>query len=380
MGYFSWKTSDTKETIWNKHTGRAETVYLYCPDGKKIKEDDYDGYGVFGGKDAYALLAKWNAPDECTGNVDHDRGIGIDLTYGDKPLKFELKFSFSPSETYNGLEPAEQADNQGFFDEEEDEEEEEYMCSDCGNKECICEDEVDACLASKVKAEVDPLRIKKLASLLKRSITKGIEMRPYTQYSGRGMMGLTCYGVILDRSDYNKLVASLEKSDIGFNSDNLGMDFIVYFRWVKYENIKKYLPEELKEEIEEDMASVTASMPKKIIVKGQVYMLASEVSKKSEAAWRSLWLKLDKIDGCSVCKPQSWGDIQLKVSASRTGINELLKTDPLPEINADKTKYPLEALSPKNSQYYIVKVPGEGKFLVDNQGYDYGRYWIRLSV
>ena len=58
MGFFSWITSDTHESISNAYSDRgALPVYLYCPDGTKIYEPDYQGYGDFGGHDAYALLA-----------------------------------------------------------------------------------------------------------------------------------------------------------------------------------------------------------------------------------------------------------------------------------------------------------------------------------
>lgn len=119
MGFFSWKTSDTGRSISNKYSNRgALPVYLYCPDGTKIYEPDYEGYGRFGGQDAYALLARWNRPDECCGNDDEDRIIGIRLGCDDRQmekLRFPLKFAESGSFAYDELKAASNCEFQGFF-------------------------------------------------------------------------------------------------------------------------------------------------------------------------------------------------------------------------------------------------------------------------
>lgn len=119
MGFFSWKTSDTGKSITNRYSSAgARPVYLYCPDGTKLYEPDYDGYGVFGGHDAYALLAQWNCPEKCCGDEEEDRIIGIDIGCSNEDmasLKYPLKFAESPGFTYEGLEPAENCPYQGYF-------------------------------------------------------------------------------------------------------------------------------------------------------------------------------------------------------------------------------------------------------------------------
>ena len=63
MGYFNWKTSDTKKTIWNinsRYGAKPSPVYLITEDGRHWAENKYDGYGVFGGKDIYVLIAELN--------------------------------------------------------------------------------------------------------------------------------------------------------------------------------------------------------------------------------------------------------------------------------------------------------------------------------
>lgn len=62
MGFFSWLTADMGESIPNRYSGREmRTVYLLQPGGKPpIAEPEYEGYGVFGGKDAFVWLAEQN--------------------------------------------------------------------------------------------------------------------------------------------------------------------------------------------------------------------------------------------------------------------------------------------------------------------------------
>lgn len=64
MGFFSWKTCDTKESIPNRHSNQeCRTVYLLQPNGEPpIRELAYDGYGMFGSPriNVYDWLAAHN--------------------------------------------------------------------------------------------------------------------------------------------------------------------------------------------------------------------------------------------------------------------------------------------------------------------------------
>ena len=88
MGSFSWITQDTHKSI---AVTSPKKVYMLDNKGNKWKESEYEGYGVFGGKDFYQLVAEMNADfyqdvkDRLTGDIDNDRDIGIDLAYGNKP-------------------------------------------------------------------------------------------------------------------------------------------------------------------------------------------------------------------------------------------------------------------------------------------------------
>lgn len=92
MGYFSWLTADTKQSIPNIHAHHAragKTVYMLQPNGEApIEEKRYEGYGVFGGVDAYEWLAEKNLPKEIVESYrkfDEDEGVrdlGIWLATG----------------------------------------------------------------------------------------------------------------------------------------------------------------------------------------------------------------------------------------------------------------------------------------------------------
>lgn len=93
MGFFSWLTVDGGKSISNSYSDLgALPVVLLVPQefGKDIIEEEYEGYGRFDEQDAYALLARWNKPEQCTGIDKDDRGIGIYLE--EKEIKYPLKF------------------------------------------------------------------------------------------------------------------------------------------------------------------------------------------------------------------------------------------------------------------------------------------------
>jgi len=169
MGFFSWVTSDTEMSITNRYTERgALPVYVLCPDGTNIYEDNYNGYGVFGGKDIYELVAEWNrenlTPDylrkpersrwsddeqgqiwyesavrryelSCNRLTDYKEGmtdeqmfekygedwkrtLGIDIAcYDDQnaALRYPIKFVENPNVDYESVKPSNGCPNQGFF-------------------------------------------------------------------------------------------------------------------------------------------------------------------------------------------------------------------------------------------------------------------------
>ena len=75
MGFFSWRTQDTDRSIPSTYSNRDTfRVYMVNPvTGDIYAEDNYEGYGVFGGKDFYELVAELN------GGGDRNDGIGISM-------------------------------------------------------------------------------------------------------------------------------------------------------------------------------------------------------------------------------------------------------------------------------------------------------------
>ena len=87
MGFFSWKTMDTDTSIPSQYSNRKTfRVQMMDNKGNVFTEDSYEGYGVFGGKDFYELLAEMNGfTSDKTGDeyTDEARGFGIDIAFKD---------------------------------------------------------------------------------------------------------------------------------------------------------------------------------------------------------------------------------------------------------------------------------------------------------
>ena len=124
-GQFSWMTQDTGQQIGSEDENKIP-VYMFDDKGKFWFEKDYDGYGVFGGKDYYELLDQMNGGEG-------DRSRGIDLAFGEiktsSPVLFPAlvvgasNFNYK---THDFTKEAEHDPNQSWYDasnEEEDEDE-----------------------------------------------------------------------------------------------------------------------------------------------------------------------------------------------------------------------------------------------------------------
>lgn len=117
MGQFSWFTQDSHRRIVN---GGNMKVVMTDNKGNKWHEDYYGGYGEFGGKDYYALLAEMNGItlNDCGGDTNKHRCEGIRLAFadghvhGDNPNVLHPSLSES-GEYFDGVAP-ESDPNQGF--------------------------------------------------------------------------------------------------------------------------------------------------------------------------------------------------------------------------------------------------------------------------
>lgn len=106
MGFFSWLTADTKESVIVNSRRRA---YLLQPNGQKpIIAKRYDGFGSFGDTDAFSWCAKANiAPDIIKTMTDSEiYGAGVALSMGNyyEDVNTKEKFAIFHG-PYRGLEP-----------------------------------------------------------------------------------------------------------------------------------------------------------------------------------------------------------------------------------------------------------------------------------
>ena len=111
MGFFSWNTQDTNRSIVNFHSN-IDTFKVIMTDNKENQwiEENYEGYGVFGGKDYFALL------DEMNGGTG-DRSRGIDLYYSRND---DVKYpSLSECGAYFFKKPEDCKEQGYFYDENE---------------------------------------------------------------------------------------------------------------------------------------------------------------------------------------------------------------------------------------------------------------------
>jgi hypothetical protein len=80
MGQFSWLATDTGEQIFNDGTEQQTVTMVYKDkDGliHRVTEEDYQGYGVFGGVDFYDAVG-WMNKLKNTEHWDYrDVGIGL---------------------------------------------------------------------------------------------------------------------------------------------------------------------------------------------------------------------------------------------------------------------------------------------------------------
>lgn len=176
MGFFSFLTADTQESIANTFSGeRVRTVYLLQPGGKPpIEEVAYEGYGKFGGVDCYEWLAEMNFGNAslhslavnfdcghyhedgdaiyvCSLHIERGQETAFRVAIGEPTktivffdnyqsriaekggatmnslikdgtveeklgkLKYPLKFSFRRNARYESLQPSESCPHQGYF-------------------------------------------------------------------------------------------------------------------------------------------------------------------------------------------------------------------------------------------------------------------------
>lgn len=119
MGFFSFLTTDTKRSISNAHSSRGTfKVVMVDNHGEEYVEENYKGYGVFGGQDIFILIAEMNGywfdedkdPDQ---EYNRIRDIGVNLYYSER-TDVRLPNIYEVSQDWQDV-PLESCPNQGFF-------------------------------------------------------------------------------------------------------------------------------------------------------------------------------------------------------------------------------------------------------------------------
>ena len=153
-GQFSWFTQDTDQQIGSEPENTLPFVYMHDNKGNKWLEKDYEGYGVFGGKDYYELLDQMNGGDG-------DRSRGIDLAFDKEAVEagkvlFPALTVSSTLPSYHSFNEAPKDDpNQSWYTPEEDDDyimgddDEDYYSNRYGDED---EEELDE---SEVKEAMD---------------------------------------------------------------------------------------------------------------------------------------------------------------------------------------------------------------------------------
>lgn len=150
MGQFSWLDCKTQKQIVDD---KRKDVYVLVPaafGGGHIKEECYDGYGDFGGRDIYDLVVDWNAryiddvlaqrdswvcelSDEDVEELKRVRD-GLPLTREKREagilmacynrdnarLRYPIKITYDPTAVYEYCAPSLTDPNQGWEDDDDD--------------------------------------------------------------------------------------------------------------------------------------------------------------------------------------------------------------------------------------------------------------------
>ena len=123
MGYFSFHTNDTKEPIWNSCSGKGtKTVFLIDNKGNQWQEDNYEGYGEFGGMRFIDLFIKMNKHNDVVGLDTYDLYLHAHNKNHKlyNPNIIYPNLVINPNSKWKNEKPLDHY-GQGFWDEEEKE-------------------------------------------------------------------------------------------------------------------------------------------------------------------------------------------------------------------------------------------------------------------
>ncbi len=116
MGQFSWITQDTNESIRESYGCKSKyktRAYMHDNKGNVWEERSYEGYGEFGGKDFYSLLAEMNGYEDLV-DEEEKRQKGIDVAFGEDAF---ISPNLTRNKNWNWINNSpEDCENQGWAD------------------------------------------------------------------------------------------------------------------------------------------------------------------------------------------------------------------------------------------------------------------------
>ena len=125
MGVFSWIAQDNNKPIYingyQKPGYEQHTYYMWDNNGNSWKEPAYEGYGMFGGKDYFILLAEMNHVygDNVTEEVKRTDGIRLEFSSNRDGILFP-NLTEGSLWTWRNKQPV-QHSNQGCYEDYADE-------------------------------------------------------------------------------------------------------------------------------------------------------------------------------------------------------------------------------------------------------------------
>jgi len=125
MGYFSWIAQDTSKPIYitgyQKPGYEQRPYYMWDDKGNFWKETNYEGYGMFGVKDYYILLAEMNQiyDESISDEQKRNDGIRIEFSSNHQGILFP-NLTETKIWTWKNRQPARHL-NQGCYEDFDDE-------------------------------------------------------------------------------------------------------------------------------------------------------------------------------------------------------------------------------------------------------------------
>ncbi len=130
MGMFSWFAQNDDEQICSDD-GHKRPVVMIDNKGNRWCETDYEGYGVFGGKDFYALAAEMNGIADPAMGDDENRMLGIDMNKPTAVAVWPNLIHGDADTPWEWIDEEPESDpNQGWFMDDDDDDDDE--CGFCG--------------------------------------------------------------------------------------------------------------------------------------------------------------------------------------------------------------------------------------------------------